>query len=378
MSQDVRYENRYGLSSRGGRGRANYGRCEREPFKTDTIKNIRYLGGYSTDENYKFKVGLDGLGVIKYEDKDVEYNLHQSIDEATPYQSGRTYYMTLYHLLEWITHNSGTFKRESPNIVCHRGLLTHIMRLPYKTPFGQESSDVVIQATQYNDVIYLAHYKYDVSTKEEQNDVYDFLGHKFEHFMDSTADPKEGMNLNVTHSCVVTSNVGSHSLMYYCEVDGADSRDYDALNPDMASFIELKTLKNTINPFVLNNIKHRDFWAQCVTAGCKKLVAGYRDNDWVVRKLQTIDVDNLPQPNKKWDAQLMLDTLVETLDWITKEFKELKNNNVHNKMYKIYCKPSIRDPKKPPFKVDYSCEVHHDPEDSDAHLLPNWYTQHTG
>jgi RAT1-interacting protein len=258
----------------------------------------------------------------------------------------------LKSLSMWILKNKHTFQLKSDvktncylntDFVTYRGCLTRIMTSPY-----ENREDWLICATKFKGTIYMCLFMSD-KKKEAEADRSDSLnllchgGYRFEEYITTPLDPKlppkTDFTRNNEYNCVVRSRLGSHSLVYGAEMDCLAVKPTSDDAPHPHEFVEIKTTRT------INNRKHWDdlckfkmikWWAQCYLIGIPTVVCGYRDNDMVVRDIQTLQVQEIPKTCKGfWKTDVCMSFLHSFLSYV----KETVIEDDPTVVYEFYWHP---------------------------------------
>lgn len=100
--------------------------------------------------------------------------------------------------------------------------------------------------------------------------------------------------------CTLSSlTLGDKRLVVAAEIDCCDP----ATDHEPARYVELKTfrlLERDKDRYVFERFKLLAFWIQSYLVGTPKIVCGFRDDDFVVRKLQTFKTADIPSFGRKY------------------------------------------------------------------------------
>lgn len=99
---------------------------------------------------------------------------------------------------------------------------------------------------------------------------------------------------------ISTLTIGGKSLLVAAEIDCYNGEANDTKRQE---YIELKTfrlLEREKDRYVFERFKLLAFWIQSYLVGTPKIVCGFRDDDFVVRKLQTFKTSELPSFGRKY------------------------------------------------------------------------------
>jgi len=134
-----------------------------------------------------------------------------------------------------------------------------------------------------------------------------FAGRRFEIF---ATHPREGASARdgdadrqvdeAQEFCSISSvTLGGKRLVVAAEIDCCEEAKADGTPGN----VELKTfrlLEREKDRFVFERFKLLAFWIQSYLVGTPKIVCGFRDEDFVVRKLQTFKTADLPGFGRKY------------------------------------------------------------------------------
>lgn len=203
------------------------------------------------------------------------------------------------------------------------------------------------------------------NNRSEREKLMCYWGYKFEQYV--TADTKEGVpdtyspvNNMVDFASVVRARLTTHSLVFGGETDCCEE------NGNKGSYVELKTSREMAHPNQERNFKRfklLKWWAQSFLVGVPKIVCGFRDDNGIVKRLQTYPTLEIPKMIKDiphcWDPAVCFnfcDKFLQTIkDTITKDDPR--------KAYVFTYTPN-----EPVRWLEY-------PQDSEYSFLPPWYYQ---
>lgn len=214
----------------------------------------------------------------------------------------------LDHILKWIIYNKSKLTSKDMlkqaldvDFVTWRGHLTKLLTTPYETREGWLLAVSRFKGTVYISEVETEAARRDRENRAERNQEMMYWGYKFEQYacaddIHSSPDPKGVVNTNEAFCTVVRTRLADHKLLFSGEVDCRD-KDPEAPDPP-ACYIELKTSAEICTPKQRSNF-HRfkllKWWAQSFLPGVPRVVAGFRDHDGVVVKLETFPISKISQ-----------------------------------------------------------------------------------
>ena len=137
---------------------------------------------------------------------------------------------------------------------------------------------------------------------------------------------------------VLKAKLGNHRLIFGAEVDGVDS--------DGRTYIELKTNRILKEPAHFQSFYQQkliSYWAQCFLAGIKKVLVGFRNDLGVVKRMEYIEVEEIPRMVRgkvSWCPGSMLNFGTMVLDWLSETLRSVPENLVYRMNYS--CRDSIK------------------------------------
>ena len=258
----------------------------------------------------------------------------------------------LKELSTWILKNKHTFQLKSnvetkcllnTDFVTYRGVFTRIMTTPY-----ENREDWLICATKFKGTIYMCLFMSEKKREDEmtRGDTLNLMCHgglRFEEYistpLDPTLPPKTDFGRHNEYNCVVRSRLGSHSLVYGAEMDCLAKRPHHPHDTQPQDFVEVKTTRTIHNRRHWDNLcrfKMVKWWAQCYLVGIPTIVCGYKDNDMVVRDVQTLQVQEIPKTCKGfWKTDVCLYFLDTFLSFV----KETVVDDDPTVTYEFYWQP---------------------------------------
>lgn len=279
----------------------------------------------------------------------------------------------LDHILKWIIYNKPISKdmlKQALDVdfVTWRGHLTKLLTTPYEMREGWLLAVSRFRGTFYiSEVETEAAYR-DRENRTERNQEMMYWGYKFEQYtcaddIHSSPDPRGVVNTNEAFCTVVRTRLADHRLLFSGEVD---CRDKDPKAPDPpACYIELKTSVEICTPKQRSNF-HRfkllKWWAQSFLPGVPRVVAGFRDHDGVVVKMETFPISKISQLIKSeyncWKPTVCMNFCSDFLTFV----KQVATEDNPRVVYLFSWEP----------QRDVTYTVH---RDSQYCFLPEWYIE---
>jgi RAT1-interacting protein len=239
-----------------------------------------------------------------------------------------------------------------------------------------------VAATLYNGTIYLQEIETEEKRRQEaamppQQRAACYWGLKFEDYVTSKDPPPKAplpqsptlprmvpgtVNPHRAYSSVVRTRMNTHSIVMVGEVDCCD---YNSKEKSPQNYIELKTSRIILtdrNKASFRRHKLMKWWVQSFLVGVPKLICGFRNDDGIVKSLQTFKIADIPKETQvdltMWQPSVCLNFLDELLVWIRK--------TVTQDNPKVVCVLEWNAP--------YTCVTCHEyPPDSEHVFLPDWY-----
>eukprot|EP00794_Sanderia_malayensis_P008806 gene8806-9747_t len=314
----------------------------REPFE---------IGAFSIDDNRQFHNNRSKLrmynppltNTLNYDLK-IGYKEFKARDDTKPEK--------LDHLLKWVHLHRDKFcipgqsnepshlKKQKGSLntdfITWRGHLVKILCTPYETREPWQ-----MNACKHNGTIFISEVQTEamrrqkISETEKQKQMC-YWGYKFEDYttkpfgkksddQNTSLKPENagkcGLNNSEAFCSVVRSRLNKHSVVIGAEVDCCELQNGKYKAP--ASYIELKTSR--IMEFHrqrrnFSMFKLKKFWAQSYLAGVPKIICGMRDDDGIVKSLdtyKTLDIPNIANSNNAtWSAAVCMNFLDLFLQWV--------------------------------------------------------------
>ncbi|KAK7940348.1 hypothetical protein WMY93_003674 [Mugilogobius chulae] len=187
------------------------------------------------------------------------------------------------------------------DFVMWRGHLTKVLTTPYESREGWMFAVTKFRGTVYISEVETEAARRDRENRTERHAEMMYWGYKFEQYMcaddvHSSPDPSGVVNTNEAFCTVVRTRLADHKLLFSGEVD-CRVKDLKAPDPP-ACYVELKTSAEICTPKQRSNF-HRfkllKWWAQSFLPGVPQVVAGFRDHDGVVVKVETFQISKISQ-----------------------------------------------------------------------------------
>ncbi|XP_052771502.1 decapping and exoribonuclease protein-like [Mya arenaria] len=229
----------------------------------------------------------------------------------------------LDNILQWIKLHGRDMQTD---FVCKRSLLNKIMSTPYDA-----KKKLRIDVTLYKGIYYLCNRPKENKPEQTECREEEKWGYKFEQYLtEESTDPLLIPDMDY-NSCeafynVMKVQVGSHILVYSCEVDAVSTDESGEHS------VEFKTIKHSkldaerIATFKRYNLL--TWWIQSFLGGVPKIICGFRDDiekldTGIVIKLKTKQTAKIPfESDIKWKTNECFDSLNELLKHIISNVKE--------------------------------------------------------
>lgn len=279
----------------------------------------------------------------------------------------------LDHILRWIISNKSKLPSKEKHaldvdFVTWRGHLTKVLTTPYETREGW-----LLAVSRFMGTVYISEVETEAACRDrenrpERNREMMFWGYKFEQYtcaddIHSSPDPSGVVNTNEAFCTVVQTRLAGHKLLFSGEVD---CRDKDPKAPDPPGcYIELKTSAEICTPKQRSNF-HRfkllKWWAQSFLPGVPRVVAGFRDHDGVVVKMETFYISKISHLIKNeyncWKPTVCMNFCNDFLAFV----KEVATEDNPSVVYLFSWEP----------RRDVTYTIH---RDSEYTFLPQWYVE---
>jgi len=289
----------------------------------------------------------------------------------------------LDNMLRWILHNREqsvkpeSLYQENTDFICFRGLLRLLLNTPYET-----RDPWIIRVMKWKGSIYLLQQETEQETQRKLNlTVRDrrfcYWGYKFEQYMTNQAELKSGehpeVNENEEFCCMFRTKIGNISIMYGAEMDGyrSDSGAKTSHNSTDANrerplvpnrFVEYKTSRQIDHDRQDRNFRRHKlvkWWAQSFLVGIEEIQCGWRDDNGIVSRVESISVAEIPKMAVDWRPNVCANFLLNFLTFL----KETITSDSTKKVHRIHWSPGRGQ--------GFSCEL----EEGGTGFLPDWYTK---
>ncbi|KAJ1134320.1 hypothetical protein NDU88_000772 [Pleurodeles waltl] len=158
------------------------------------------------------------------------------------------------------------------DFVARRGHLAKV----FITPYAQHGWKMAV--TLFRGTYFLLEER-DEEPPSEKAEQFNFMGHKFEHYMTSARpnvqpDPSAVLDDNQAFFTVLKATLNNHSLLFSAEVDGHDLAYHNQRAP--SCYVELKTSQFRGNTANVPSAVKLKWWAQSFLAGIPRLIVGFK------------------------------------------------------------------------------------------------------
>lgn len=374
------------------KGKFLIGRIEKYDFKFPFFRQPKEIGFLSLDINRKFSCDKSQLKYyVKPQDMNtVSLDLKKGYAEMIRKDDNTKEYLN--DILLWIKSNLEKFSipssadtvQKDKNIIdsdetklkkrclntdfiCWRGLLTKLLTTPYENRDGWMIGVTLFSGTYYLCEFETEEKKHQRETTTQRQDEMCCWGWKFEQYLTAdspsgTPDTDSPYNNCEAFCTVVRSRLNDHSLVFSGEVDAVSTSSVNG--KDHSHYVEMKTTREIDNQRQDMNFKRFKlikWWIQSFLVGIPEIICGYRDDDGIVHRLESIQTHRIPDMIKMlhnpWKPAVCFNFLDKFLAFIKQTVKE-DNCKV---VYLLQWKPH----------QDITCEKL--PPDSDYKFLPDWY-----
>mmetsp|Transcript_44820 Transcript_44820/g.173935 ORF Transcript_44820/g.173935 Transcript_44820/m.173935 type:complete len:296 (+) Transcript_44820:1617-2504(+) len=210
---------------------------------------------------------------------------------------------------------------EKADIVTYRNNLNKITLTPYNHRDVWELDACRVSGTVFLDIR---------STNEDPTDsrgrLFTYYGYKFEQVCCS-ADPSEEnapVDANEEFCSMVHREIGNHRVLLCAEID-CERRDGRESTP-LEGYVELKTSREPKHRGQWRNMarqKFLKFWVQSFLAGVPMIKHGFRNDDGILLKVETLKTRDIPALayelcGGEWSADVALNFLSHCLAFIRK------------------------------------------------------------
>jgi len=314
-----------------------------------TFRKPAILGEFSLDSDRTFRHDRHQMMYLYRPDGRETLDLNKGLEFVVRKNEEETKHEELDNVLHWILNNRDKFlvngKEEkltslSSSVVCYRGLLTTIMCTPYEAREGWQ-----IKLIKWRGTMYLCQVETEQRRVQRQKETHrqktmSSWGYKFEQYT-TTSDPAHLPTLDKAvieaeeFCCVFRSRLNQFSLVYGAEMDGYDSdsiiQQKQLLKPE--KFVEMKTSR-----IIENDRQHRNFsrykmlkwWGQSFLVGIEEIVCGWRDDDGIVRDIESFKIRQLPKTAVEWKPNVCANFLSDFLGALAGQIEKDDVNVVYN------------------------------------------------
>uniref|UniRef100_A0AAV2KLK7 Decapping nuclease n=1 Tax=Knipowitschia caucasica TaxID=637954 RepID=A0AAV2KLK7_KNICA len=267
----------------------------------------------------------------------------------------------LDHILKWIISNRTDFTLDV-DFVTLRGHLTKLLTTPYEDKEGWMFAVTKFRGTIYIDKVETEAARRDRDNRTERHSEMMYWGYKFEQYMcadniESLPDPSGVVNTNEGYYTVVRTQIAEHKLLFSAEVD---CRVREPKDPP-SCYVELKTSAEIRTPLKRSDkFKLLKWWAQSFMPGVPQVVAGFRDRDGIVVKVETFQTAEMSQlvegENNCWKPTVCMNFCNDFLTFV----KDVVSEDDPSVVYLFSWEP----------RRDVGFTIH---RDSQYGFLPEWY-----
>ncbi|EFX83760.1 hypothetical protein DAPPUDRAFT_100371 [Daphnia pulex] len=236
--------------------------------------------------------------------------------------------------------NVGSFSLDiHRNYVNDYSELRYLSMPPEASTSGSCKENWTILSTRFQNSIYLWQLKESkkqngsIAVQKEKS----IWGFKFEQYLCASSpngnpNPNEQVNTNAEFCCVLKTRIGGLPLLYGAEVDAVIKESQPPFL-DLQNFVELKTNKhigNEMQQAAFNRFKSMKWWAQSFIVGISKIVVGYQDDDGIVSRLETMDVNQLrKQSTDCWKLNICMNFCLKFLKFVKECIPKDSTSNDH-------------------------------------------------
>lgn len=219
-----------------------------------------------------------------------------------PHQNG------IDSLLKWILSNKDSICQDNKthplktDFVCWRGLLTTMSVSPYEKFNDWMFSIILHKGTYYLCEIETEKHKNERLNQDEKSKSFTYWGHKFETYITTDIPGEEPFGTEEVpdpennFATVVSSQIGSHNLMYGAEIDCCINNEHKLLS----DYCEIKSSfgQSALDLNFAKNIKFLKWWIQSFLVDIKLLKVGLRNEDGIIKKIIDCKIEDLLAPNR--------------------------------------------------------------------------------
>lgn len=300
------------------------------------FKKPALLGCFSLGSRREF---CHDMSQLKYYDSakvaPTPLDLHQGIRMSIKKNMEEIKQEGLAHILRWILAKAHHFRsaagrqRFLPEFVCYRGLLTTLMCTPYERREGWSICATMFCGTIYLFALETGQKRLERENESQRSKDMQSWGFKFEQYVftdDVTTirNTNQPVNENEEFSCVFSTRLMGHSILYCAEMDGIEATEplteSEVVNQYSSNFVEAKTtrcIENRKQDMTYRKHKIMKWWAQCFTVGVTKVVCGMRNDGGLVTEVEEIDVAQFPKQGKGfWEPAVCMNFLDKFLSYV--------------------------------------------------------------
>ncbi|KAI9808534.1 MAG: hypothetical protein M1825_003683 [Sarcosagium campestre] len=240
-----------------------------------------------------------------------------------------------------MAHERETGAKSETDFITWRGMITKIMATPYENFNGFE-----MNATKFQGTIFIEeNHAYKLQQRQGQHnqqprrgaasqDMMSFWGYKFETLslipQPWAATPREVIerrdeeivNNHSQYCSVVKTGIGKAKMIIGGEVDAIwDSKPTNKDAP--INWVELKTAEAPSDDRDMLKFERKllKFWIQSFLLGVPIIVVGFRSKDGILRSLEKLDTQSIPNNVKRkgkgsWDGNLCINFTASFLEWL--------------------------------------------------------------
>ncbi|ODQ63265.1 putative suppressor of exonuclease defects [Nadsonia fulvescens var. elongata DSM 6958] len=303
------------------------------------LRQPKEIGCYSTDISHNYHNDTRGLKYYYFPESSLE---DDTIDLNTGYKDfERDPEDTPRHLNGMLQCLVGIEKKTNSkvkaDIITYRGIMTRLMCLPY-----EQREDINLNIVYFDGQIFIEEdfelKKFNKQHMDDRMARMTYWGYKFETLAtlakpwgQSTRAEIDNRLLqktnNIEEYCsLVRTGVGSVKLILGAEVDCVfDYKPEKSSDDPLPHYVELKTSKVIRTEKDAANFEKKllKSWAQSFLLGIKTIIYGFRDEDGIVKAIETFETAKIPfmikaskHTNRKWNGNEAIAFYAACLDWI--------------------------------------------------------------
>eukprot|EP00039_Didymoeca_costata_P002390 m.59844 g.59844 ORF g.59844 m.59844 type:complete len:374 (-) comp11276_c0_seq4:92-1213(-) len=286
------------------------------------------------------EVGCFSLDMERnFHDDDSELRVYQCPKMGVSLRQGYTEFVAkdeqanadehLNNLLRWIIAHSDR-RKDLGNVdfVTWRGQVTKMMLTPYETKNGWKLAAILHKGTIYLSAIETEESKLEKQNRTARQQEMCYWGYKFEQYCTKSIhqqeQPGDTVNSNPEYVSVAKIRINNISLLIAGEVDCICLPPNETKAPPIGkrNYVELKTnvLLESRRIYTFERYKLLKFWAQAFLLNIPNVIVGFRDDEGIVKKLQTFKTQEIPKfvrgKEHAWDGTLCLKFQYELLGFM--------------------------------------------------------------